>query len=485
MPNGEKGLTAWQLAMMALGTVVGGSFFLGSAAAINAAGPAIIISYILGGAIVFVILYALSEMTVTDPAPGSFRTFAEREFGPGVGFVVGWVYWTGLVLAMSSEAMAVAIFTHAWYPAGSLGLIGSAVIILVTLLNLLGAEHLSKLESGLAAVKLLAIAGFIVIASFLISGLLVPNRIGAGELLIEPWFPTGVGGIAGSMLIVLFSYAGFEIIGLAASEAQNPNETIPRAITYTVVGLVGLYVAAVTVLLPLIPTGLLNTEVSPFVAALNRQNLTWAGNVFTVVLLTAILSTMLAAMFGLGRMIRSLAEEDHAPAWLKDAGEVPKRGILFSGASMLLGLVLGSLLPQQVYLFLVASGGFSLLTAYAVILITHYKVRQRNGCPPAGNCQLPWYPFSSWFGLASLLLVLASMPLIPGQGLGLLAGLTLVVIYSTIYVVKERFTPIARKRESNRRYINQPMQTRIVELQVELSEELTAKKDNQASQNKD
>ncbi len=54
----------------------------------------------------YLILTALSEMTVANPDTGSFRTFAAQAFGNGVGFVVGWVYWTGMVLAMSSEATA-------------------------------------------------------------------------------------------------------------------------------------------------------------------------------------------------------------------------------------------------------------------------------------------------------------------------------------------------------------------------------------------
>jgi AAT family amino acid transporter len=476
LKKGEKGLNAWHLAMMALGTVVGGSFFLGSATATRAAGPAIIISYVLGGAIVFVILYTLSELTVADPAPGSFRTFAEREFGRGAGFVVGWVYWTGLVLSMSSEAMAVAIFTHSWFPGVSLGLIGSAIIILVTLLNLLGAERLSQLESGLAAIKLLAIAGFIVLGLFLISGLTNATRIGAGELLAEPFLPAGIGGLAGSMLIVLFAYAGFETIGLAASEARNPHQTIPKAITYTVTSLVGLYVIAIAVLLTLIPTASLSTEVSPFVAALNRQNLTWAGNGINIVLVTAILSTMLAAMFGLGRMIRSLAEEDHAPNWLKDKGDIPKRGILFSGVSMLLGLGLGGLLPQQVYLFLVSSGGFALLTTYLVIMATHYQFRKRNGCPPTGNCQLPWYPYSSWFGMAGLLFALASMPLIPGQGSGLAAGLALIALYSALFMIKNRFSAKNSRDAAEARPVRDAVFARHFEPQLEISEELAARK---------
>ncbi|MGL5514042.1 MAG: amino acid permease, partial [Sporomusa sp.] len=145
----DKGLSAWHLTMMALGTVIGGSFFLGSAVSTKTAGPSILIAYLLAGALVYVILFSLSEMTVADPAPGSFRTFAQRIYGEGVGFVVGWVYWTGLVLAMSSEAMAAAILLKVWLPGISIVLAGSAIIIAVTLLNLLGAEQLSKLESGL------------------------------------------------------------------------------------------------------------------------------------------------------------------------------------------------------------------------------------------------------------------------------------------------------------------------------------------------
>ncbi|SDM55649.1 amino acid transporter, AAT family [Dendrosporobacter quercicolus] len=446
MDKNMQGLSAWQLVMLALGTVIGGSFFLGSAVAIKAAGPAVLIAYLLAGGLVFVILYALSEMTVADAAPGSFRTFAERAFGPAAGFVVGWVYWTGLVLAMSSEATAVAIFLQNWFPAMSLGLMGAFIIAVVTLFNLLGADKLSKLESGLAIIKLLAIVGFIVTGLALIAGLMPGTpAIGSGVLFSQPLLPGGLGGIAGSMLIVMFTYAGFEIIGLAASEADNPHTTIPRAIRYTVFGLLGLYVTAVAVLLPLTPTAALGGEQSPLVTALARWGLGWAGAIVNIVLVTAILSTMLAAMFGLGRMLRSLADEGHAPEWIKDRGDIPRRGILFSGAAMLTGLGLAFLLPEQVYLFLVSAGGFSLLASYAVILVTHYKYRQSCGCPPTGHCQLPGYPYTSWLAMAGCLAIIAGMPLIPGQGSGLAAGLVLVGFYISCYFVKKRLGEAVRE----------------------------------------
>ncbi|QZY56444.1 amino acid permease [Crassaminicella profunda] len=479
MKESHNGLTAGQLAMMALGTVVGGSFFLGSSVAIRAAGPAVVISYILGGILVYFILFALSEMTVVDAAPGSFRTFAEKAYGPGVGFVVGWVYWTGIALAMSSEATAVSIFLKGWIPNISLPLIGSIIIIIVTLLNLLGADKLSKLESGLATIKLLAIVGFIVLGIMLIFdiGLDAP-KIGMGALQQESWFPGGILGIAGSMLIVMFTYAGFEIIGLAASETSNPHKTVPKAIAYTVIILVGLYVAAIMVLLPLIPINQFTEEKSPMVLALTRWNLGWAGGAMNVVLITAILSTMLAAMFGLGRMIRSLADEGHAPLWLKDKGDIPYRGIIFSGIAMLLGLFFGFVLPEKVYIFLVSSGGFALLFTYLVILVTHHKFRKKNGCPPNGKCQLPGYPFSSWMAILSLMGIILSMPLVEGQGYGLVAGVTLVLLYTALYFVKKYFSQNLKEGSYKDKVPKsiKPVRTFDPKVHMETSEELVPDK---------
>ncbi len=313
--------------------------------------------------------------------------------------------------------------------------------MLVTLANLLGADRLSKLESSLSSIKIFAIVGFIVLALALISGLMPgKSAVGLGSLAKEELFPSGLAGIAGSMLIVMFTYAGFEVIGLAASESGSPLKTVPKAISYTVISLVVLYVGAISLMLPLIKTQNLDEDTSPMVAALESNGIYWGASVINVVLVTAILSTMLAATFGLGRMLRSSADEGHAPAWVKDKGNTPYKGILLSGAAVLLLFCAAFLLPKYVYRFLVSSGGFSLLFVYVVIIASHYKFRKCNGCPPKGSCQLPGYPFTSWLALVALAAIIFSMPLIPGQGSGLAAGFILLGFYSLIYMVRKRIS---------------------------------------------
>lgn len=190
------------------------------------------------------------------------------------------------------------------------------------------------------------------------------------------------------MLIIIFAYAGFEIIGLAASEAENPQETIPKAILYTVLSLTGLYIIYAAVLLPLVPTADLSENMSAMVVALNRRGISWVGSAINMVLISASLSAMLAAIFGLGRMIRSLTDERHAPQWLKDKKDVPYRGIIFSGFAMLLGLGFGLLFPR-VYLVLITSGGFALIFTYGVIMASHIRFRKEGDVPRKENVKCP------------------------------------------------------------------------------------------------
>jgi L-asparagine transporter-like permease len=470
--NGSKkdsaakgGLSAGHLVMLSLGTVIGGSFFLGSSVAIRAAGPSVVLAYILGGVLVYYILYAMSEMTVAAPHCGGFKTFAAKAFGERTGFVVGWVYWAGMVLGMSSEATAASILLSRYLPGISLPLTGSVIIIAVTLLNLLGTVRLSKLESGLAGIKIAAVVSFIVIAFLLITGLSGRPAVGLGEIAREPLAPGGLGGLFGSMLVVMFSYCGFEVIALAASETAEPHKTIPKAIRYTVVSLFGLFLLYIFLLMPLVPAQALDENTSAIVVSLTRHGFVWAGTVLGLVIISAILSSILATMFGLGRMMRALADDNQAPRWLREKTDVPYRGIIASGIAMLLSLWFGQLFPR-VYLFLLSSGGFAILFTYAVMMASQMRLRKKHGCPPDGKCQLPGYPYTSGFVLVSLIVAILSIPFVRGQLSGLIAGIVLLIFFEAAF----SFLKFFRSRGKHRFILPQIKNSNMA---AEFSEELT------------
>ncbi|MDF2627058.1 MAG: amino acid permease [Symbiobacteriaceae bacterium] len=427
--------------MLALGTVVGGSFFLGTAVVLHNAGPGALLAFAFGGIVTYLVLTALSELTVSRPTHGSFRAYAAMAFGPMASFVVGWLYWAGLVLALSSEGIASAMFARLWFPAVPVWPIALAVIIAVTLLNLMDVRAFAVVESAMAAVKLVAIAAFILLGVALATGLMAPGA-GAGgpgtgpAFAGQPFLPRGVAGLAGSMLLVLFSYAGFETLGLAAPEAKDPARTVPRAVIWTVIGLVTLYVGAVGVVLYLLPVGAIEEEVSPMVSLLRLTGYPALAAGLNLVVMTASISTMLAAMYGLSRMIYSLAEEGQAPAFLKQLTPpgIPRNAILLSSAGMTVGVVLSYVLPATVYVLLVSSAGFALLFSYLMILLSQLVLRNREGCRP-GACAMPGFPWSTWVGILLLVGAIAGMPLVPGQGPGLVAGIGLLLFFALAYML--------------------------------------------------
>jgi L-asparagine transporter-like permease len=164
-------------------------------------------------------------------------------------------------------------------------------------------------------------------------------------------------------------------------------------------------------------------------------------------------------------MMRALADENQAPGWLKEKTDVPYRGIIVSGISMLAALWFGLLLPS-VYLFLLSSGGFAILFTYAVMMASQMRLRKKQGCPPEGKCQLPGYPFTSIFVLVSLIVAILSMPFVRGQLSGLVAGVVLLIFFEISF----SFLKFFRSRGKGRLILRQ---VRNPNLAAEFSEELT------------
>jgi L-asparagine transporter-like permease len=145
---------------------------------------------------------------------------------------------------------------------------------------------------------------------------------------------------------------------------------------------------------------------------------------------------------------------------------------------MLLGLWFGLLFPK-VYLFLISSGGFAMLFTYAVVVATHIRFRKKHGCPTEGKCYMRGFPYSSLFTLLSLAAAIVSMPFVPGQTSGLIAGVIMVAFYACSYLVM-KFVRTSREKNANRENISQVRMQEKAKLSAEFSKELTdiKKKDN-------
>src|SRR5579859_6608042 len=120
MDNQEHGLkrelTARQMAMVAVGGSIGTGLLLGSAYAIQVAGPAVIIAYVLSALMCWIVALAMGEMSSLHPAAGSFGVYAELYLNPWAGFVARYGYWFSVVIAIGSELVAAGTYMRAWFP---------------------------------------------------------------------------------------------------------------------------------------------------------------------------------------------------------------------------------------------------------------------------------------------------------------------------------------------------------------------------------
>ena len=89
----SKSLLARHLVMISIGGIIGGGVFVGSSGAIASIGPAVVLSYISAGIVVFSVIWLLARMAMDQPGLGSFTEYVRAGLGGSAGFITGWLYW--------------------------------------------------------------------------------------------------------------------------------------------------------------------------------------------------------------------------------------------------------------------------------------------------------------------------------------------------------------------------------------------------------
>src|SRR5690554_2463957 len=172
--------------MMGLGSAIGAGLFLGSGEAIATAGPAVLVSYAIAGAIVVAVMRMLAEMASALPASGSFSVYAEAALGRWAGFLLGWLYWFMLIMVLGVEITGVAEIVTGWWPAVPQWAVAAAVVAIFGGINLIGVKQFGEAEFWFALVKVAAIVAFLVLGALVVVGV-VPV---AGSV-IDDWAAHG------------------------------------------------------------------------------------------------------------------------------------------------------------------------------------------------------------------------------------------------------------------------------------------------------
>ncbi|KAA6404828.1 amino acid permease [Candidatus Tokpelaia sp.] len=411
-PRLNRTLKSRHIQMLALGGALGTGLFYGSGEAIIIAGPAVLLSYLIGGLFMYLVLRMLGEMAVQEPAAGSFSHFAYHYWGEFAGFLAGWNYWFMFVAVGIAELVVIGIYLDHWIIIAHWQT-GFTLLLAMTIVNIAAVRFFGEFEFWFAGVKVLAVIGMIIFGALLIITGAGGSQAGLSNLWAHGgFFPFGFGGPIMALTVVMFAFGGSELIGMTAAEASEPETSLPKAIRQFMVRILIFYIGATAIILILSPWNSIDSRSgSPFVTVFDTIGIKSAADILNLVVITAAVSVLNSGLYANGRILLSLAGQKNAPRNFMRLNRysVPYVGIIFSSLCIALGLGLNYLIPGGAFMRVLAIVTTAVALSWAMIVLVHLRFRRAYRRQKAANGQMrglifksPFYPYSNYLCLAFL-----------------------------------------------------------------------------------
>ncbi len=378
-PNEEQGLrhqlSAGQMAMVAVGGSIGTGLFLGSAPAIDLAGPAVILSFLLAAFINLTVALALGELACAHPAAGSFGVYGDLYLNDWAGFLSRCGYWAAIAVSIGAEMVASAVYMQFWFPQVSAIVWVAIFSTLLLLVNLRGVGSYGRFEFWFAMVKVVTIAAFVVLgASLLFSDRVVPQYRAHGG-----FFPRGYLAPLLAMTFSVYAFGGVEFVAVTSGESRSRDD-VAKAVRITFAMLTLLYLGAIAVLVGVMPWNRAGSAESPFVTVFRSVHIPGASHLMNFVVLTAALSGANAALYVSSRMLFSMARTGWAPARLGQLNSQgsPTLALLVSAYGIVVALILEKWAPANAFEYILRAAFFGMILSWVVSLAAHVNFRRRT-----------------------------------------------------------------------------------------------------------
>ena len=398
-------LSAGQMAMVAVGGSIGVGLLLGSAAAMEIAGPAVILSFVLAGFISWTVTMALGELSSMHPGAGSFGLYADHYLNPWAGFISRAGYWIAISVSVGANLVASATYMRYWFPAvpALVWVILFSLVLIV--INLRSVGDYGRFEFWFAMVKLVTMATFIIIGGLLLAG----GRVPAQYTAHGGFFPKGALAPLLAMTFALYTFGGIEMVAITTGESRSAAE-IPRAVRLTFITLAVVYLGAIVVLVGVMPWNRVGVTESPFVTVFRDVGIPGASGLMSFVILTAALSGANANLYSASRMLFSLARGGWAPASLGrlNAAGSPQLALVASSYGIVVAVVLEMWVPGNAFVYILSGALFGLMLSWLVSLAAHISFRRRMNSGQLSRLPMR-SPLGAWGSIVGLALVIAAV----------------------------------------------------------------------------
>lgn len=449
-PELKRSMTAGQMEMISLGGAIGVGLFMGASSTIKWTGPSVLLAYIFVGVILYIVMRALGEMLYVDPGTGSFADYASEHVHPIAGYLAEWANVFQYIVVGISEVVATTEYLRFWWKGTSDWAAGVIIILFLLVANLASAKAYVTLEFWFAMIKvvtiiLMILLGFAVILFGFGNG---GHPVGFSNLWSYGGFFTGgLKGFFFSMAIIVGSYEGIELIGISAGEVSDPHKAIVKSVKSVLWRILIFYVGAIFVIVTIYPWNKLDSIGSPFVTTFAKVGITAAASVINFVVLTAALSGANSGIYSSSRMLYKLAHEGEAPKTFGYVSKriVPSHAIIGITSGIFVGFMLNVLAQflnkslANVFVIVFSSSVLPGMVAWFVILLAELRFRRKNPHLMENHpFKLPLYPYSNYFALIMLVVIVVFMFINPETQISVAVGAAVLIIAALVYVVKHR-----------------------------------------------
>ncbi|MDR2896022.1 MAG: amino acid permease [Propionibacteriaceae bacterium] len=456
--------------MIAMGGCIGTGLFYGSAEAIGLAGPSILLAYLIGGLVIFAVMRAVGEMSVHTPVAGAFTYHASVNWSRRAGFVSGWNYWFNYILVSMVELAVVGTYLNYWLPDFPSWLTAAICAVLITAVNLVGVRSFGEFEFWFALVKVLAVAAMIVVGLVVVLAQihtadtptpsfanLVDPGVGGGFMPfgLLSWVGDAAGGAGAwmgltmALVVVMFSFGGVELVAVTAGEAQDPSQTIPKAVNQIAWRIILFFIGALAIIMSVVPWNDIDGSMSPFVRIFDQVGFKAAAAVLNFVCITAVLSVFNSGLYSNGRMLQSLASERNAPRFLARVASngTPVAGVLTSAVVTAVAVVVVFVWPAFAFNYLLSIATVAAVINWVMVMITQMKFRSRLSSDQraALTFKLPGYPIVNWLVIAFLLFVVVMMCFSPSYRIAVVVGPIWLAVLLVAYQIKQHRERLGEK----------------------------------------
>ncbi len=423
-------LTAFDLTLLGIGAIIGaGIFVLTGIAAATAAGPAIVLSFVVSGFACAFSALAYAELASSIGGCGSAYGYAYAGLGEFIAWIIGWDLILEYGLSVSTVAIGWSGYAnnalnaaglhlpqqllHVPVDGGLINLPAALIVLLLSVLLAIGVRQSARFNAVMVLVKLIAIVTFIAVAA--------ANVHPANW---HPFMPFGWRGVMGGAALIFFAYIGFDAVSTAAEEAINPPRDLPIGILASLAVCTVIYMVVAGLLTGIVPYGTLNVA-SPVAESMLRLGYRWASAVVAAGAIAGLTTVMLVLYYGLTRIFLSMSRDGLLPPVFSTVNartHTPIRVILVSGVVM---AAVAGFTPIGEVAKLVNIG-----TLAAFVLVCAGVISLRYTRPDLSRpFRTPWSPLIPILGIVFCLYLMASLPEVTWLRFGIWLVIGLVVYF--------------------------------------------------------